>query len=95
MYYRTNCRLLHFRGANLLAVNADGNMPYDICEDDATLDYIEGEMARRGVTQRLIDQTRSATETQMLTDLRLIKSEGQSLMFRDHQGATPVSSVKV
>lgn len=80
-----------FRGADLLAVNADGNMPYDICEDDATLDYIEGEMARRGVTQRLIDETRSAIETQMLTDLKLIKSEGQSLMFRDNQGATPVS----
>ncbi|KAK3884087.1 hypothetical protein Pcinc_011623 [Petrolisthes cinctipes] len=83
-------KFLIAKGANLLAVNADGNMPYDICEDDATLDYIEGEMARRGVTQRLIDQTRSATETQMLTDLRLIKSEGQSLMFRDHQGATPL-----
>lgn len=31
------------RGANLLAVNADGNMPYDICEDEKTLDCIEGE----------------------------------------------------
>lgn len=74
-------------------MNADGNMPYDICEDDATLDYIESEMARRGVTQRLIDETRSATETQMLTDLKCMKSEGQSLMFRDHQGATPVCAV--
>jgi len=31
------------RGANLLAVNADGNMPYDICEDEKTLDCIEGD----------------------------------------------------
>ena len=38
-------------GANLLAVNGDGNMPYDICEDDATLSFIENEMAKRGVTQ--------------------------------------------
>lgn len=37
-----------FSGAELLAVNADGNMPYDICEDDDTLDYIESEMAKRG-----------------------------------------------
>ena len=81
-----------FRGANLLAVNADGNMPYDICEDDATLDYIEGEMASRGVTQTLIDDTRSATETRMLNHLKMMKSQGQSLMFRDHQGATPVST---
>lgn len=74
-----------------MAVNADGNMPYDICEDDATLDYIEGEMASRGVTQTLIDETRSATETHMLNHLKNMKSKGQSLMFRDHQGATPVS----
>lgn len=40
-------------GANLLAVNGDGNMPYDICEDDATLSFIENEMAKRGVTQVL------------------------------------------
>lgn len=36
------------RGAELLGVNADGNMPYDICEDEVTLDYIEQEMAKRG-----------------------------------------------
>ncbi len=47
-------------GAELLSVNADGNMPYDLCEDDTTLSYIENEMARRGVTQDLIDETRQA-----------------------------------
>ena len=40
--------LLCGSNANLLAVNADGNMPYDICEDEVTLDYIESEMAKRG-----------------------------------------------
>jgi len=35
-------------GANLLAVNADGNMPYDLCDDSSTLNYIESEMARQG-----------------------------------------------
>ena len=29
-------------------MNADGNMPYDICEDEVALDYIETEMAKRG-----------------------------------------------
>ena len=42
-------------GAKLLSVNADGNMPYDLCEDDTTLSYIENEMARRGVTQVILD----------------------------------------
>lgn len=36
------------RGANLLAVNSDGNMPYDLCEDEPTLDYLEVAMADRG-----------------------------------------------
>ncbi|GAB1862199.1 Protein phosphatase 1 regulatory subunit 16A [Camponotus japonicus] len=78
------------RGANLLAVNADGNMPYDICEDEKTLDCIEGEMARRGVTQELIDETRASTEVQMLRDLQKIASLGGDLEYKDHQDATPL-----
>lgn len=80
-------------GANLLAVNADGNMPYDICEDDATLDYIECEMARRGVTQAMIDTTRTTTETAMLAELHQMRDNGESLLVRDAQNATPVSSL--
>lgn len=43
-------------GADLLAVNADGNMPYDLCEDEATLELIEVVMAEQGESrsQRLI-----------------------------------------
>ncbi|XP_076668308.1 myosin phosphatase targeting subunit 75D isoform X1 [Andrena cerasifolii] len=78
------------RGANLLAVNADGNMPYDICEDEKTLDCIEGEMARRGVTQELIDETRASIEVQMLRDLQHKASIGGDLEYKDHQGATPL-----
>ncbi|MEE6526696.1 hypothetical protein FKM82_027472, partial [Ascaphus truei] len=40
--------LLIKHGANLLAVNSDGNMPYDLCEDDVTLDHIETAMAEQG-----------------------------------------------
>lgn len=38
-------------GADLLAVNADGNMPYDLCEDEATLELIEVVMAEQGESQ--------------------------------------------
>ena len=79
-----------FRGANLLVVNADGNMPYDICEDDTTLDYIENEMQNRGVTQKLIDDTRALTELTMLRDLR--ETKGIDLEYRDENNATPVSN---
>ncbi|KAG2458143.1 PP16A phosphatase, partial [Polypterus senegalus] len=44
--------LLISHGANLLAVNADGNMPYDLCEDEMTLDYIETAMANQVVIDR-------------------------------------------
>ena len=77
-------------GANLLAVNGDGNMPYDICEDETTLSYIENEMAKRGVTQELIDTTRSKTETLMLHDLMKLAQGHGDLEYRDGQGATPL-----
>ncbi|XP_051872428.1 protein phosphatase 1 regulatory subunit 16A [Pristis pectinata] len=57
-------------GADLLAVNADGNMPYDLCEDEVTLDCIENAMAQQGVTQEKIDESRMATERWMINDIR-------------------------
>ncbi|XP_026316764.1 protein phosphatase 1 regulatory subunit 16A isoform X2 [Hyposmocoma kahamanoa] len=82
-------RILIQRGANLLAVNGDGNMPYDICEEERTLDAIESEMAARGVTQRLIDDTRAATEMKMLMDVADLVKAGMDLDEpRDSQGAT-------
>ncbi|XP_063704503.1 protein phosphatase 1 regulatory subunit 16A isoform X2 [Culicoides brevitarsis] len=83
-------KILISRGANLLAVNADGNMPYDICDDEETLDYIESEMSRRGVTQNLIDETRAATETRMLNDLQEQAKLGSDLEMPDRHGATPL-----
>lgn len=65
-------------------------MPYDICEDEVTLDYIESEMAKRGITQEMIDQTRATTENIMLTELKRMIEAKEDLEIRDHQGATPV-----
>lgn len=70
-------------------------MPYDICEDEATLDHIESEMAHRGVTQQLIDDTRAHTEMRMLADMQRIAATGGDLEAYDHQGATPVSISKL
>ena len=84
-------KILINRGANLLAVNTDGNMPYDLCDDEETLDFIEAEMSKRGVTQELIDDTRALTEKQMLSDLMEVANHGGDLEEPDHQGATPVS----
>ncbi|XP_055328046.1 protein phosphatase 1 regulatory inhibitor subunit 16B-like [Paramacrobiotus metropolitanus] len=54
----------------LLAVNSDGNMPYDLCDNDLTLAYIEQEMQKRGITQDDIESKRHKKEVDMLRDLQ-------------------------
>lgn len=72
-------QLLIARGANLLAVNTDGNMPYDLCEDDVTLDCIEAAMAEQGITQEKIEEARAATELSMVQDIRKLLQAGADL----------------
>uniref|UniRef100_A0A8L8KRY0 ANK_REP_REGION domain-containing protein n=1 Tax=Heligmosomoides polygyrus TaxID=6339 RepID=A0A8L8KRY0_HELPZ len=79
---------MHFSGANLLAVNADGNMPYDICDDETTLDAIESEMAARGITQAYIDDQRGAPEKAMLDDMKSLHQQGLPLDARQPDGST-------
>ncbi|XP_039584063.1 protein phosphatase 1 regulatory inhibitor subunit 16B [Passer montanus] len=85
-------RLLFFfspcSGADLLAVNADGNMPYDLCEDEPTLDVIETCMAYQGITQERINEMRAAPEQVMICDIHDILATGQDLNRTDAQGAT-------
>uniref|UniRef100_A0AC35THK3 ANK_REP_REGION domain-containing protein n=1 Tax=Rhabditophanes sp. KR3021 TaxID=114890 RepID=A0AC35THK3_9BILA len=75
-------KVLLANDANILAVNADGNMPYDICENDKTLDVIEGEMAARGITQDYVDQERNSAERQMLDDMKYLQKTNASLQER-------------
>ncbi|XP_078275404.1 protein phosphatase 1 regulatory inhibitor subunit 16B-like [Rhinoraja longicauda] len=81
-------KLLVERGADLLAVNADGNMPYDLCDDDQTLELIETAMVNQGITQEKIDQIRTAVEQQMIVDIKEAVQKGTDLNARDAQGAT-------
>ncbi|XP_033110034.1 protein phosphatase 1 regulatory subunit 16A-like [Anneissia japonica] len=76
------------QGADLLAINSDGNMPYDICEDDTTLDYIEGQMAKRGISQEQIDDLRDVVPRQMLTDVKQHYDNGFDLDAADNTGTT-------
>ncbi|CAD6186359.1 unnamed protein product [Caenorhabditis auriculariae] len=81
-------RILIAHNANLLAVNADGNMPYDICDDETTLDAIESEMAARGITQAYIDEQRGAPEKAMLDDMKALHQQGRPLDARGSDGST-------
>jgi len=40
--------VMFYSGADVLAMNSDGNMPFDLCEDEFTLDVIESAMAKQG-----------------------------------------------
>ncbi|KAK1172203.1 protein phosphatase 1 regulatory subunit 16A-like [Acipenser oxyrinchus oxyrinchus] len=75
-------------GANMLAVNADGNMPYDLCEDEVTLDYIETAMANQGITQERINECRSSKERQMIADIRALIQAGCDLNAQDENGTS-------
>lgn len=69
-------------------------MPYDICDDEATLDVIETEMANGGITQEYIDERRSEPERQMLNDMKALHQAGVSIKDErnDRDGSTYVSS---
>lgn len=75
-------------GADLLVVNADGNMPYDLCEDEATLELLEMAMAEQGITQDRIDECRGAKEKTMLADLKAMIENGTDLNAQDDNGTT-------
>ncbi|XP_005805321.1 protein phosphatase 1 regulatory inhibitor subunit 16B isoform X2 [Xiphophorus maculatus] len=81
-------KILIAHGADLLAVNSDGNMPYDLCEDDPTLDIIETAMANRGITQEMINETRASTERKMMGDIQEMMRVGDEVNQQDSQGAT-------
>lgn len=84
-------KILVENGADLLAVNGDGNMPFDLCEDEETLDYLEMQMVAQGITQDKIDLARASTEMQMITDLEDQISNGCDInSIVNEAGVTPL-----
>lgn len=64
-------------GANLIAINGDGDLPYDITEDEVTQHYLENEMTKRGITQEFINLARQASHNKMKDDIEyLIENDG-------------------
>ncbi|KAL5103364.1 Protein phosphatase 1 regulatory inhibitor subunit 16B [Taenia crassiceps] len=84
------CGILIMWGADLLALNVDGNMPYDLCDDEDTLILVETEMAKRNVTQKQIDDIRLLPEQDMLNDLKRRYAAGDDFQALDSQGAAPI-----
>ncbi|KAK1793831.1 hypothetical protein P4O66_001557 [Electrophorus voltai] len=88
-------QLLVQAGADLLAVNADGNMPYDLCEDEATLELLEVVMAEQGITQERIDECRGAKEKEMLAGIKQLIEAGSDLNIPHEHGATLIHMVEL
>ncbi|XP_068524786.1 LOW QUALITY PROTEIN: protein phosphatase 1 regulatory subunit 16A [Anas acuta] len=86
--HRHLVELLVARGANLLAVTSDGDMPYDLCEDEATLDCLETAMAEQGITQERIEEARGAPERALVADVRALLAAGADLDAPGARGAT-------
>lgn len=62
--------LLIEAGANLLALNADLSMPYDICDDEGPmLEFIEKNMEAQNITQEDINRIRFEPEKKILDDI--------------------------
>ncbi|XP_027713639.1 protein phosphatase 1 regulatory subunit 16A [Vombatus ursinus] len=80
--------LLISNGANLLAINTDGNMPYDLCEDELTLDSIETAMAEQGITQESIEEARRVPELHMVEDIQSLLQAGADINAPQDHGAT-------
>ncbi|XP_076068883.1 uncharacterized protein LOC143041084 isoform X2 [Oratosquilla oratoria] len=75
-------------GADLTALNSDGDLPYDITEDEVTLKYLENEMLKQGITDDIIDKKRISEEVQMLQDIETMLQTGQSLDWQGKVGET-------
>ncbi|CAL8073305.1 unnamed protein product [Calicophoron daubneyi] len=82
------CGILIAHGADLLAMNADGNMPYECCQPGPTLSLIETEMDKRGITQEELDDLHRLPECQMLADMETLYKAGKDLNGLDSQGAS-------
>uniref|UniRef100_A0A7E4UX86 ANK_REP_REGION domain-containing protein n=1 Tax=Panagrellus redivivus TaxID=6233 RepID=A0A7E4UX86_PANRE len=83
-------RFLIDNGANVLAINEDGNMPYDLIDDTHMdiRDVIETEMAAQNVTQELINAERAKPEQKMLADMKLLHQQGQPLDAKQPDGSS-------
>uniref|UniRef100_A0AC34FSM0 ANK_REP_REGION domain-containing protein n=1 Tax=Panagrolaimus sp. ES5 TaxID=591445 RepID=A0AC34FSM0_9BILA len=81
-------KLLIENGADLLAVNSERNMAFELCSAVDTLNIIEAEMAKRNITEEKIKEKRDERPKQMLEDMKLLQQKGEALDIRQYDGST-------
>lgn len=66
-------------GGDLLAVNADGDLPLDICEGDKVLKVIEDAMVDKGYTEEIRQAARLSGEENLLNEIKRRLAAGESI----------------
>ncbi|KAG7157419.1 protein phosphatase 1 regulatory subunit 16A-like [Homarus americanus] len=75
-------------GANITAINGDGDMPHEITEEEVTLQYLENEMLKRGMSQNTIEEIHLGPHKAMLRDINSLLKTGGDLDQPQDQGST-------
>lgn len=76
-------------GANVVALNADGNLPVDLVEEDEDLkNYLLKEMDNHGFDERKLDELIQLREKQMMEDIRDAIEKKRDLEIKNKEGAT-------
>lgn len=76
-------------GADVVAINADGNLPVDLVEEDDDLkNFLHEEMNKYGFNEDKINELAILRETRMLEDIKDAIEKKRDLEIKDMQGAT-------
>lgn len=76
-------------GASVVAINADGNLPVDLVEDDEDLrNYLLQEMDKHGFDESKIDELVQLREQQMFDDIKDAIEKKRDLEIKNMEGAT-------
>eukprot|EP00118_Oscarella_pearsei_P028525 m.2367 g.2367 ORF g.2367 m.2367 type:complete len:491 (+) comp8611_c0_seq2:42-1514(+) len=81
-------KLLIERGADLVAMNSDGHMPYEIAETSFVLLELQEAMEANGFDDEALEETRNAAPLQMLKDVTELCETGSPLSLADENGVT-------
>lgn len=76
--------------ADILAANADGELPVDIADGEKVESILKEEIARRGLNETGLTEARNKAQVDLLAAIGRLVSEGQSVNQPDRLGVTPV-----
>lgn len=83
-------QLLIQAGADLTAVNADGDLPSDLAEGDRIVDIFNNEMQAHGLTEEALAELRQKPEKEFTAMVQQAIDSKSDLNAKNAEGATLV-----